>query len=742
MNVYEKMTKLSNVNAEIGVFNSELRSGQISFPTKKGNPGDTMVFTESGQMIFVNETGVSPELFGAVGDGVTDDTVAVQAALDSGSQCVKLSKKYLIGRIFVNDNTTLCGGGTIIARAGPAFSYPNYLITSKNMTDVDIYLNPSVYANNIIIDGLVFETQNLDHGIVAFVKINNCAIVNCLFNLKRYRRTLNSTYGVIINALGANFSLPNFGVNGPGPNLYEMPVPFETSKNILFHQNTLIGCEFNCDSCENLVISSNLAVDCYIPYGVNTYNRYISIVNNVARYTLENFPVVELDCCGIYLGQGVFCCSVVGNVIHNPATYGIYIESVSHVTVQGNTFTNDNYLTDRTTAIQLSSTELWAAPMPSSYINISNNIIRRFGLGISAGGTYGTIDNSYENQTQLYLTISNNDIECQNYAFGDAIYLAHSRFTTINNNVCNNGGIVSNNCSDITLANNIINAKNTAYGAIWLLGTPYSGPAPHTYPLLNNTSLENNYITNSDKIGNYLRLSCIPTSNGIDAKKVSVTFGPTDLSQLVFTEFGATSTHVSGQLHYSEESIDHTALSLDVKRLISYCDASTNNVIVTLPDGLFTGQIKKIVQILGSNVTQITAISGFVDSSFIYTIQHKGKCLELMWTGTQWTILGSTTKETNNRAAIIVNSNVDLSLDFNSTVIDSTSGILALTLNSSAKDGDSIKVFHTVGANNAVLTPAAFGDGTTITTVAPASYELVFITGQWRLISNVGAVIA
>jgi hypothetical protein len=51
---------------------------------------------------------VTPEMFGAVGDGVTDDTQAVQDALDSGTKCVRFgTKTYMCSGVVVSSAITL-----------------------------------------------------------------------------------------------------------------------------------------------------------------------------------------------------------------------------------------------------------------------------------------------------------------------------------------------------------------------------------------------------------------------------------------------------------------------------------------------------------------------------------------------------------------------------------------------------------------------------------------------------------
>ena len=76
--------------------------------------------------------GVDVRQFGAVGDGVTDDTDAVQKAVDSGAGDVEFSKgKYLIRRPIVIDldkigYSAIAGHGTaqiVMAGAGPAFRF-------------------------------------------------------------------------------------------------------------------------------------------------------------------------------------------------------------------------------------------------------------------------------------------------------------------------------------------------------------------------------------------------------------------------------------------------------------------------------------------------------------------------------------------------------------------------------------------------------------------------------------------
>ena len=91
------------------------------------------------------KTYVTPEMFGAVGNGINDDSVAVQQAINSANVVV-CQNRYAVRNIYVKDNTQLIGGGEFIAL--------NYN-ESASIADADkcLYVEN---ADNVIIKGLQF----------------------------------------------------------------------------------------------------------------------------------------------------------------------------------------------------------------------------------------------------------------------------------------------------------------------------------------------------------------------------------------------------------------------------------------------------------------------------------------------------------------------------------------------------------------------------------------------------------
>lgn len=86
---------------------------------------------------------VTPEMFGAVGDGVTDDTTAIQEAIDSGvNNIVFSSKTYLISRINITDKTYLhlYGSGATLKGTGAESPMINLSGTDKYITIEDFIM--------------------------------------------------------------------------------------------------------------------------------------------------------------------------------------------------------------------------------------------------------------------------------------------------------------------------------------------------------------------------------------------------------------------------------------------------------------------------------------------------------------------------------------------------------------------------------------------------------------------------
>lgn len=129
---------------------------------------------------------LAPEMFGAIGDGVTNDTVAMQAAIDalgSGDALVlRNGATYLVDNLtqpqLSSNGITIYSNGIATIKANNAGN-SNYLFASTSYVNNLTYATWPLRMENIIIDAN--NVKNIGLALAtAFSRIVNCRFVNAL----------------------------------------------------------------------------------------------------------------------------------------------------------------------------------------------------------------------------------------------------------------------------------------------------------------------------------------------------------------------------------------------------------------------------------------------------------------------------------------------------------------------------------------------------------------------------------
>lgn len=141
------------------------------------------------------ENYVTPEMFGAIGDGVADDTDAVQNALNTGN--VYLSKIYKItNTLLCKSNSVIIGNGTIIAEL-PAPETSDYTVRMALKVSE---------CENVIIDGVNIQSNYMG---IFFIACKNFRVSNCKFTTTKFSLTISGKYINNNNIYSENFVLEN-----------------------------------------------------------------------------------------------------------------------------------------------------------------------------------------------------------------------------------------------------------------------------------------------------------------------------------------------------------------------------------------------------------------------------------------------------------------------------------------------------------------------------------------------------
>ena len=151
------------------------------------------VYDKNGAVLLAT---VTPEMYGAVGDGVADDTLAFQNMFSGRNRIVDLSPKTykLTASCNVYSNTTIRGNGAVLSAVS---GHP--LVIGELTADFATEYNGH---HDITIDGVTVVIGSSSSGdCVVMAHAKDITIRNCTFkNCREHAIELNSSYNVSIDS--------------------------------------------------------------------------------------------------------------------------------------------------------------------------------------------------------------------------------------------------------------------------------------------------------------------------------------------------------------------------------------------------------------------------------------------------------------------------------------------------------------------------------------------------------------
>lgn len=285
----------------------------------------------------------NPRAYGAIGDGTTDDTAAIQAALNAGAgQIVAIpSGTFLFTQLTLTSGVTLCGAGGVLklkngtcSNAGTAYYPIENLAAAPNVSVIDLIVDANA-ANNTL--SLVADTFTLAG---ENQRIEGCTLLNTADSGVMFSHVTNSTCrnNRIAGATGSDCGI--YINDGDGTTAYENVVEgnrisgFNTGSGIalkrissryIVAQNTIYNCG-NGITLEHGSTSSDYSTNVTI---VN--NRMRNIANTGIDLRQCDFAVcsgnrIEDHLMKGIIAQGAVDCVISGNVINyasgGSASYG------------------------------------------------------------------------------------------------------------------------------------------------------------------------------------------------------------------------------------------------------------------------------------------------------------------------------------------------------------------------------------------------------------------------------------
>jgi parallel beta-helix repeat protein len=285
---------------------------------------------------------VSVMKYGAKGDGVTDDTMAIQAALNSSKGPVSLPDgRYLLSKsLQVPSGSGIKGDGTLYQTAD--------VTTIINATGEE-------KPQHILIEGIKIEKKFVDNSVQDGIRFEETSDIR----IKGVEVTgISAVVGIYLNEC-TNFSIADCYIHDFSLSATERPLPGGRGPDGLgiSTRRSSFG-QISGNRIENLLVTDESAnALAWQTDGINpVWSKYLTITGNTVRNAGEGIDLVACESCtvtgntfedcwhfGVKVIHGSRYCTIGNNTIRNAALAGmsLYFGNPENGTTYGNVVTGN-----------------------------------------------------------------------------------------------------------------------------------------------------------------------------------------------------------------------------------------------------------------------------------------------------------------------------------------------------------------------------------------------------------------
>lgn len=375
--------------------------------------------------------------FGATGDGVTNDTAAVQAAVDSGAAEVYFPEgTYIVTSVNITDPVRIFGSGTI----------KKTTVTGTSMFNID--------SDDVEVDGLTFHGASVDTLIPTTNSADNAIHVSGTSTPLQY----------------ANIKIQNCTING----VAGFGIRIDYAQNVWILNNNISYCGYSGVTLLSVihgVVDGNKISE--IDSAAGSVNWYgISITRDPTQTTANSARSAD--------------CVVTNNVVWNvPQWTGIDIHAAYKCVVDS----NQVYYCKNGMYAQYDDSSA-TYKQPSENVIFSNNIVE--GNPAAADSALGIASLGLSGMPNIDITIIGNQI-INGGGFGSSnggLCIVETKNCVASNNIVKNswrtGFSVIGTCDNIVLESNLFNGVQ-----------PDGSGSSTSYGYLTNTSMTNVVLRNN-----------------------------------------------------------------------------------------------------------------------------------------------------------------------------------------------------------------------------------------------------